>query len=71
QDLIELSMASIANLTVVPMQDYPELTNEQGRMNTPSIPDGNWAYRLSARYRTAALTKRIKEMNLRTGRATE
>lgn len=71
QDLIELSMASIANLTVVPMQDFLELTNEQGRMNTPSVPDGNWAYRLSPRYRTAALAKRIKDMNLRTNRAAD
>ena len=67
-DLIEFSLASRANLTVVPIQDYIELTNEQGRMNVPAVADGNWSYRLSPRYKTAALVQKIKDMNIRTGR---
>ena len=67
-DLIEFSLASRANLTVVPIQDYLELTNEQGRMNVPAVADGNWSYRLSPRYKTAALVQKIKDMNIRTGR---
>ena len=35
-DIIELALDSIANLAVIPMQDYLELSNEEGRMNTPS-----------------------------------
>ncbi len=68
-DLIELSLASRANLTVVPMQDYLELENSEGRMNTPSVSEGNWTYRLSARYDTERLRTKIREVNLRTGRA--
>ena len=67
-DLIEFSLASKANLTVVPIQDYLELTNEQGRMNVPSVADGNWSYRLDPKYKTAALVNKIKNMNMRTGR---
>ncbi|MBR5449073.1 MAG: 4-alpha-glucanotransferase, partial [Clostridia bacterium] len=67
-DLIELSLASRAALTVVPMQDYLELENAEGRMNTPSVSEGNWTYRLSARYATGRLKTKIKEVNIRTKR---
>ena len=70
-DLIELSLSSRANLTVVPMQDYLELENAEGRMNTPSVSEGNWTYRLSPRYATPRLTAKIKEVNLRTRRVGE
>ena len=68
-DVIELALSSRANLAVVPIQDYLELTNEQGRMNVPSVADGNWNYRLSPRYNTPALVKKIKALTVRTGRA--
>ena len=67
-DLIELAMSSSANLAVVPMQDYLELTNEEGRMNTPSVAEGNWTWRISPRYRTNTLIEKIKGMNIRTKR---
>lgn len=68
-DLIELALASRANLAVVPIQDYLELSNSEGRMNTPSVAQGNWNYRLSKRYRTKAFTEKVKNLTLRTGRA--
>lgn len=67
-DLIEFSLASIANLAVVPIQDYLELTNDEGRMNTPAVAEGNWSWRLNARYGTQALKDKIKDMNKRTKR---
>ena len=67
-DLIELAMSSPANLTVVPMQDYLELSNAEGRMNTPAVAQGNWTWRLSARYRTESLVNKIKEMTVRNKR---
>ena len=70
-DLIELAIGSVANLTVVPMQDYLELTNEVGRMNTPAIAESNRTWRMSPRYRTRKLTEKVKEMTRRTGRATK
>jgi 4-alpha-glucanotransferase len=51
------------------MQDYLELTNYEGRMNTPAVADGNWNWRLNPRYRTKALADKIKEITKRTKRA--
>jgi 4-alpha-glucanotransferase len=62
-------MSSKANLAVIPMQDYLELTNEEGRMNTPAVAEGNWNWRISKRYRTPSLTKKIKDMTERNKRA--
>ncbi len=69
--VIELALSSRANLAVIPMQDYLELTNDEGRMNTPSVADGNWVYRLSPRYRTRALTEKIKALTEKTKRNTK
>jgi 4-alpha-glucanotransferase len=57
--LIAFAMSSRANLAMVPMQDYLELTNEQGRMNIPSVAQGNWSWRLDADYATAELIQKI------------
>ena len=43
----ELAFASEAYLAVLPMQDIM-LTGSDTRMNTPSVPVGNWQYRLRA-----------------------
>jgi 4-alpha-glucanotransferase len=68
-DLIEFAFNSIANLAVVPMQDYLELSNEEGRMNTPATATGNWAWRISPRYNTAKLRERMLDMAERTNRS--
>lgn len=67
-DFIEFALGSIANLAVVPMQDYLNLTNTEGRMNTPSTSEGNWTWRLSPRYDTPALRTRILTLAKRTKR---
>lgn len=66
--LIRLAMTSRANLAVIPMQDYLELTNAEGRMNTPSIPYGNWGWRIGARSLTEALAERILEITRKSKR---
>ncbi len=48
--IIEMAMKSRANLAVVPMQDYLHLTNAEGRMNVPSVAEGNWSWRISPDY---------------------
>ena len=68
-DLIEYALASRANLAIVPIQDYLSLSNEDGRMNTPSVAEGNWSYRLSPRYNTACNRKRISALYEKTRRA--
>lgn len=58
--LIKTALLSIANLAVVPMQDYLELSNEVARMNTPSTAEGNWTWRI----KSGALTKRLAKKML-------
>ena len=70
-DLIELSMMSKANLTVVPMQDYLGLTNEQGRMNTPAVAEGNWTWRMKKGQTTKALAEKIRNLAVRSRRQTK
>ena len=67
-DLIEFAFESKANLAMVPLQDYLLLSNEKGRMNEPATAEGNWAWRVSARYNTAKLRKQILELTERTNR---
>ncbi|MBW4531466.1 MAG: 4-alpha-glucanotransferase [Aphanothece saxicola GSE-SYN-MK-01-06B] len=44
--LLELALASTAELAVVPLQDLLELGDE-ARFNTPGTIEGNWSWRLS------------------------
>ncbi len=70
-DLIELAMSSRANLAVIPIQDYLEQTNDEGRINVPSVAYGNWCYRLSNRYNTLALAQKIAYVTKKCGRTTK
>ncbi len=66
--VIRLAFESKANLAVVQMQDYLELNNEEGRMNMPSTPSGNWGWRMSPRYNTKALREKISSLTKQTKR---
>ena len=61
--MINLAFRSIANLAVVPLQDWLLLSNEKGRMNTPSVPQGNWVWRAPKNYDSPELIERIKKTN--------
>ena len=67
-DLIEFAMNSIANLAMVPIQDYLELSNQEGRMNTPATAEGNWGWRLRPRYDTEKLREKMLSLVTRTRR---
>ncbi len=45
--LIRLAMGSVANIAIFPLQDVLGLGSE-GKMNTPGIATGNWAWRYHA-----------------------
>lgn len=60
-ELIRLAMMSVANMTIVPMQDILGL-GAQARMNRPATSQGNWRWRLSARHPTPALAKKLSRM---------
>lgn len=66
-DFIRLAMASVANLCVIPMQDYLGIGSE-GRVNTPSTLGSNWTWRMKPGQTTEALAKRIRQMTKLYGR---
>ena len=66
--LIEFAFNSPANLAIIPIQDYLELENEEGRMNTPSVAEGNWGWRIKKDYYTKELVEKIKNLTERTKR---
>ena len=66
--VISLAMASRAELCIIPMQDYLELTNAKGRMNTPSVAEGNWQWRVAEGYATESLKNKILSVTEASGR---
>ncbi|MBQ8292416.1 MAG: 4-alpha-glucanotransferase [Bacilli bacterium] len=62
--LIEFALNSKAFLAIIPIQDYLELTNDLGRMNTPAVASGNWTWRLSSRYATDRLINKISKLTI-------
>ena len=66
-DLICLVMQSVANLCIVPMQDYLGLDNS-ARMNQPSTLGKNWKWRLKEGQFMAELQKEMLELATRYGR---
>ena len=63
------ALSSIADLAVVPMQDYLKLGSE-GRINTPSTLGGNnWRWRMTKRQMTEELAEKIARLTEITGRA--
>ncbi|MFP5212218.1 MAG: 4-alpha-glucanotransferase [Acidobacteriota bacterium] len=66
--LIRLAMGSVSSLAVIPMQDILGL-GEEARMNTPSIANGNWAWRLFDEQLTPEVAERLLDMTRLCGRA--
>ena len=67
QDLICLVMRSVANMCIIPMQDYLGLDNS-ARMNQPSTLGKNWKWRLKEGQFTKELQKEMKTLAVRYGR---
>lgn len=66
-DFIRLAMSSVADLAVIPIQDYLGLGSE-ARINTPSTIGKNWRWRLREGEITPALVKKIARMTSLYGR---
>lgn len=47
--MVRVALSSVANLTIIPFQDYLGLGNDT-RINTPSTDEGNWVYRIKSEY---------------------
>lgn len=66
--MIKLAFESIAELAVIPLQDWLLLGNEEGRMNTPSVAQGNWVWCAPSDYASKKLISTIKRFNVRSHR---
>ncbi len=67
-ELIRLAMMSVANLTVIPVQDILGLGGS-ARMNLPATSDGNWGWRLLPEQLTSPHARKLLEMTEIYGRA--
>ena len=65
--MLGLCMASVADLSVVQMQDYLELGSE-ARMNFPGTCGNNWTWRAQNDFITDALAERIRSLTHMYGR---
>lgn len=65
--VIRAAISSVADLAVIPMQDYLCLGNE-ARMNTPSTLGNNWKWRMKKDDLTPWLLKKIRAMSKLYGR---
>lgn len=66
-EFIRAALSSVADLAIIPMQDYLGLGSE-ARINTPSTLGDNWKWRMSAGSFTEELASRMKEMSRLYGR---
>jgi len=67
-DFIRALIASVADLTIVPLQDVLGLDSE-ARMNLPGRPGGNWRWRFEADALTPEITERLRHLTDIYGRA--
>lgn len=65
--MIREAMKSVANLSIVPVQDVLGL-NGRARMNIPGKAAGNWRWRLEARALTTRLAGKLRRMTQAFGR---
>ncbi len=59
--MIRTALSTVANMSILPLQDVLGL-GSAARMNYPSRPDGNWAWRCDERMLTAERAARLAEM---------
>ncbi len=65
--LIRLAYASVADLALVPMQDFLGLGSE-ARMNTPGRREGNWSWRFTWNQVESGLAERLAKLAYGYGR---
>ncbi|PYY22157.1 MAG: 4-alpha-glucanotransferase [Acidobacteria bacterium] len=58
---VRAAVTSVADLCVVPMQDWLGLDGDC-RMNVPSRPENNWAWRVEKKALTSDLSKKIAQL---------
>ena len=66
-EMIRLAMMSVADMAIIPMQDFLGL-GEKDRMNLPASSKGNWEWRLQEEQLSPSLTNKIGNMTKIYGR---
>lgn len=66
-DFVRLALSSVANLAIIPVQDYLG-SNSNSRMNIPSTIGGNWKWRLLSQDITDELIEKISRLTSLYGR---
>ncbi len=66
-EFIRAALSSVADLAVIPMQDYLELGGK-ARINTPSTLGDNWEWRMGKEDFTQELAQRMRNMAMLYGR---
>ena len=69
-DMIRVALESPARTAIIPMQDILGLGSE-GRMNTPSVPEGNWEWRMGEGDLTPERAERLRELGAGASRFAE
>ena len=69
-DFIAMAMGSVADLCIIPLQDYLCLGAE-ARINMPSTLGGNWVWRMKKGQLDEALVRKIHKVTKLYGRLTE
>ena len=67
-EMVRMAMSSVAETAVVPMQDHLEL-GASCRINIPSTPTGNWAWRMMPGQADERLASCLRELTELYGRA--
>jgi 4-alpha-glucanotransferase len=67
-ELIRLSLNSVADLAITPMQDILGL-DQKARMNTPATTNGNWEWRLPPEQITPDVMKQLHRLTVESERA--
>ncbi|CAG9466025.1 unnamed protein product [Pedinophyceae sp. YPF-701] len=61
-DLIKSCMQSVSRTALFTLQDVMRLGNEEGRMNTPGVAEGNWSWTLTDRDAWSKLAKEAEDL---------
>jgi 4-alpha-glucanotransferase len=69
-DLVRLALASVADTAIVPHQDLAGLGGDC-RMNTPSVGEGNWRFRITPKMLAEGIQARLWDMVEAYGREPE
>jgi 4-alpha-glucanotransferase len=67
EEFIRMAMGSVARIAIIPLQDLKNL-DETARFNDPSLPEGNWTWKLKGNDVSGSDAQRLKELTELYGR---